>query len=183
MRYEPDEQPPPFQPHTQTTLAVPLKGDRGLVAIIDRADAALVSGFRWGASDAAASNTIYALTSHRYFQVSMHRLIAGAGPSEYVDHINLNGLDNRRVNLRVATPSQNHANKPKQKRRKNAAEFSSQYKGVYWDRPRSTWKAQLHTHGKNHHLGRFDTEEAAARGYDVAALEMWGEYARLNFPS
>jgi len=103
----------------------------------------------------------------------MHRLILNAQPNQQVDHINGDGLDNRRVNLRLCTHSQNCAN-----RSKSLSLTSSRYKGVSrcadCNRWRDSFKARL--------LGLFTSEEDAARAYDTVARETWGEFARLNFP-
>lgn len=112
---------------------------------------------------------------HLYF----HREVMG-NPSLFVDHHNLDGLDNRRANLRLATDSQNLGNQPKIRL---SRPVTSSYKGVWWDRSRNKWASGITT-GQNRRrsLGRHASEEDAARAYDRAALELWGEYARLNFP-
>ena len=104
--------------------------------------------------------------------IKMHTLIIGLG----ADHINGDKLDNRRENLRHATNAQNNAN------RKKSEGTSSKYKGVRWDKSRSKWMAALEHNHKSRTLGRFDNEEVAARCYDLAASEVFGEFAKLNFP-
>lgn len=91
---------------------------------------------------------------------------------ELADHINGDKLDNRRTNLRLATRSQNEANKVKGRR------GASKYKGV--TRARGRWKATIMVNGKNKHLGVFDNEVDAALAYNEAALDNYGEYAKLN---
>ena len=94
-----------------------------------------------------------------------------------VDHINGNGLDNTRANLRPATRAQNSANAALRR------DSTSGFKGVHRNGPRGLpWRAQIVKAGKKHHLGLFESAEIAARAYDVAARELFGEYARLNFP-
>lgn len=159
----------------RTTVAIDL-GD-GQSAIIDRADADLVAGFKW--RPLALEHTTYAHAWHRNLHLYLHRLIAGAGPEEKVDHANRNGLDNRRVNLRIATNSENGANRVPDNRR---AGRTSRFKGVSWSTTREKWQAYIHYQGKTRYLGRFAEEEAAARAYDAAAVEAWGEFARLNLP-
>ncbi len=103
----------------------------------------------------------------------LHREICRPKPGLDVDHIDNNGLNNRRRNLREATRSQNLANRPKSRGR-------CRYKGVYWDASRGKWQAMLRVNGANRHLGRFSDEVEAARAYNSAALAVWGEFANIN---
>jgi hypothetical protein len=107
--------------------------------------------------------------------VHLHREIIGAPAGMYVDHINHNGLDNRRANLRLATRFQNARNRPKT----NKA-TSSKYKGVSYRAGNDKWSATIFADGKNVHLGHFETEIEAARVYDDAAREHYGSFAALN---
>ena len=87
-------------------------------------------------------------------------------------HLNGNGLDNRRCNIRIATYTQNNANKRK------PAGAASQYKGVFWNKGR--WFATLIAYGTRHYLGRFDNELDAAAAYDKKAKKIHGEHAWIN---
>lgn len=103
----------------------------------------------------------------------MHcEVVGGVG----VDHRDHNGLNNQRKNLRKATQSQNNGNLRKTPGR------SSQFKGVSFRRDRGCWKSQIRFHGQLHFLGLFDCEKLAARAYDCAARQFFGEFALLNFP-
>lgn len=106
----------------------------------------------------------------------MHRMIMDAPRGLHVDHINGNGLDNRRCNLRLCTPSQNSANKHTPTRNRTS------YIGLWWSECNQKWAAQIRTLGKKYHLGLFKCPRKAAQAYDIAALAIWGEFARINFP-
>jgi hypothetical protein len=154
-------------PH-EGTVAVPLGGKRA--AVVDAADWEKVGGHRW--QEFKSRNTSYAV---RYVRVFMHREILDT--EEEVDHKNGDGLDNRRANLRPASRSQNAQNQPKQNRA-----TSSRFKGVHWNTREEKWVARVGINGKRVYLGSFHSEEDAARAYDAAAQERFGEYAHLNFP-
>ena len=104
----------------------------------------------------------------------MHRLIMQAIDGQYVDHINGDGLDNRRENLRICTHAQNMQNQMPVRL------GTSKYKGVSWDKVAKKWAAHINLDGKPKKLGRFVAEEDAAKAYDSAAIEHYGEYARPN---
>jgi hypothetical protein len=104
----------------------------------------------------------------------LHREITNAPEGLYVDHINGNPLDNRKENLRLVTHSQNMFNV------KNYVTNKSGYKGVSWHSVRNKWRARLHFKGSEIHIGLFDSKEEAALAYNKKAMEMYGEYARLN---
>jgi len=96
---------------------------------------------------------------------------------EKIDHVNHNGLDNRRSNLRLATIQENQFNRQIQKTTK-----SSQYKGVSWETKQNKWRPSIKFNNQNIHLGSFTSEEDAARAYDKVAKELFGEFCCLNFP-
>lgn len=153
------------EPYDGHFVMIPLSG--GKFAIVDEADAPLVlNGKRWSAAQ-RRSRAWYATQG----RVGMHALIAGF---KGADHVNRNGLDNRRINLRPATPSQNSANVAPT--RSN----TSGYKGVSWDRRRSKWVVQIGYNGSAFKLGLFDDPVEAARAYNRAAVDTFGEYAWLN---
>lgn len=103
----------------------------------------------------------------------MHKLLTGWPQT---DHRNGDGLDNRRVNLRPATGTQNNANSRPRK------DNTSGLRGVRWHEQKRRWHAYIRVNGKRHHLGSYDNPETAGRAYDTAARELFGEFARLNFP-
>jgi|ERR1041385_281068 hypothetical protein len=92
-----------------------------------------------------------------------------------IDHIDRNFLNCRKNNLRLATNSQNNANK-----NKISLSTSSKYKGVTWDKAIKKWRAQIMVNKKQNHLGSYSSEKAAAKAYNKAALKYFKEFARLN---
>jgi|SRR6516162_8902626 hypothetical protein len=160
------------------TIDVSTPNYPGLVALIDDQDQPLITG-DW--TILRGKRTFYAArgrgsrNNRRYWY--MHRVILGiTDPKVQADHINGNGLDNRRVNLRIVTNKQNsHNSRPHR-------DGSSKYRGVSWDQSRRRWRAQYAIDGRPKFLGRFDSEVEAAKAYDDAVLKRSGEFAYLNFP-
>ena len=153
----------------------------GIVTVLDEADHPLVRAHKWYALH-GSTGKIYAYgRSTARASHYMHRLIMAAPSGVWIDHINGDGLDNRRANLRIATAGQNRANAGKN-RHPSGKPRTSQYKGVNWDRSRGRWQAKIRADGHHRTLGRYDIEAEAARAYDAAARAHWGEFAFLNFP-
>lgn len=103
----------------------------------------------------------------------MHRMIMRPRRGQLVDHIDGNGLNNRRCNLRVCNYQQNAANT-------GPRGGTSRFVGVR--RRGDKWEAGVQCRGKYYHLGTFATEIEAAKARDRKAYELWGPYAYLNFP-
>ena len=147
---------------------------RGMFTKVDDEDYEALSKLCWHATYATRNNNWYVVrtfTKPIRRQVYMHRLILGAS-SMAVDHINCDGLDNRRANLRFATPAQNSANS------RRRWDNTSGYKGVYFHKQTGKWRARLRSAKKHYSLGLFDNLEDAARAYRVAAEQHFGEFAR-----
>lgn len=141
---------------------------KGAVAVIDRDDLPLIRQNAWRLWQGPRGETYAASSTTNQL---MHRVILGVRGDQCVDHINHDGLDNSRGNLRIATVSQNGANRILSKNN------TSGFKGV--SRHVGAWRAMI----QKTYLGRFATAEAAARAYDDEARRIFGAYANLNFPS
>jgi hypothetical protein len=150
---------------------------RGMEARVDDADYPSLARHKWSARPTGRhTKTYYAYRISTDGTILMHRFIMGLGPhdKEKVDHRDNDGLNNQRDNLRVATNSQNGANR---RPNRNAA---SRYKGVI--RRGNRWRARITIDQKQRIIGNFDTDELAARAYDEEARRLFGEFARTNFP-
>lgn len=153
---------------------IPLGGKNGAgrFALVNDADAELVRRYNWYAK--VSGNSIYACARVNGRLTRMHVLIMGR---RGIDHKDTNGLNNQRSNLRPATRPQNGANaRPR-------IGGSSSYKGVSWCRNRGKWQAHIRVAGRSRGLGYFTDEVAAAKAYDTAAREAWGDFSRTNFTS
>jgi hypothetical protein len=150
---------------------------RGKIVLIDDSDAELVARYTW--RPVLRNRVWYAESSLRVEgrrrTVSMHRIVLGE-PACQVDHINGNGLDNRRENLRKVTSAQNCFN------RRAELGGTSGFKGVTWNRAQLRWHVQIAVNGQRFHLGSFLDEIKAAQAYDAAAREFHGPFAAVNFP-
>lgn len=159
---------------------VPLHGKygEGRVALVDDEDYDLVSRYRWLVKP-GHNDVCYAYTHQRtegdWRRTFMHALLTGWSPA---DHINHDGLDNQRSNLRDGSGGGNSYNK-----RKPKSGTTSQYKGVHWYPTKRRWAAEIRARGVKYRLGRFRSEEDAAKAYDAAATRLFGEFAILNFPA
>lgn len=147
-------------------------------AIVDAEDLPKVMNVRWFAHTNPTAPTYARHVKHRK-SVFMHNIILPPPSDMKIDHKNHNGLDNRKENLRFANNAQNqHNSRPKKTWR--GRKTLSQYKGVFIDKKnkKHPWRATL----RKKTIGRFVTEIEAAKAYDKAAKETFGEFAYLNFP-
>jgi hypothetical protein len=151
--------------------------NNGMEVFVDAEDFDRVNSIQWSAFK--SKNTWYAVKSTsengKTITLRMSRFILNVHTEDYtveVDHRNNNGLDNRKENLRICTRSQNLSN------RRNYS--GNPYKGIE-KMAKGNWRARIANNGKYIHLGMYNTAEEAARVYDAAAKEAYGEFASLNF--
>ena len=137
--------------------------------IVDDSDYEFLSKFRWWLSSKG-----YAKTKIDGKPITLGRLLLNPSTGILIDHIDHNKLNYQRSNLRLATDSQNSAN------RKKYYNTSSSYKGVSWHKTKRKWIAQVGNAGKKLHLGTFNSELEAAKAYNKSAIELFGEFALLN---
>ena len=155
----------------------PIPLSQGLTAWVSPQDFRRVVKRKWSAFR-KPGGCVYAQANlkagGRWVRVLLHRFVMDAPAGTQVGHRNGDGLDCTRDNLRLCTHGQNiHNQKPRA--------GTSRFKGVSRKTP-TRWVAQIMANRKWKYLGLFATEEEAARAYDAAAVELHGEFARLNFP-
>lgn len=145
---------------------------KGYVALVDDEDFERLSRWKWCAAERRGGR-VYA--SRAGGRILMHREILGLTDFRIkTDHADRNGLNNQRHNLRAATNQQNLSNiGPKRQNR-------SGFKGVSWFAARGKWIATIQVNGRSKALGYFTSAEAAAKAYNDAAVEHFGEFAWLN---
>lgn len=148
---------------------------KGYTAVIDVEDVPLIAGSNWSARVPSNRNTVYAARRNPRAVgghiVSLHRFLMGSPAGFEVDHIDGDGLNNRRSNLRCATRSQNQHN-----RRPNKG---SGPKGVAWHKRDQKWQARIMLNGKHHWLGNFSTAEEASLAYAEASQRLHGDFGHF----
>ena len=153
---------------------------QGECALVDDADYEWLNQHKWhylsGRYTGYAARHISIAGKSRQRVTLMHRLILNTPPGMDTDHVNGDGCDNRRCNLRISTRSQNIANGGKYK----CESATSRYRGVCWHRATRKWRAQIKVKGKMIHIGLFTDEQKAAAAYNTAALKYFREFAKPN---
>jgi len=155
-------------PQGEGVKTIPL-GD-GLYAYVDGADFEWLNQWTWRVHGGYAARHV------KRKVIFMHREIMKPPKGKIVDHVNGNKFDNTRANLRNITPQENQHNRRKQRG------ASSIYKGVTYYKAGRCWRASLSCGKECYYLGQFETEVEAARAYDYKAVQVFGEFARPNFP-
>lgn len=157
---------------------------KGFVVLVDNEDFEEQNSYSWCLLSSRKSEH-YAVRGNSPQRFYLHRVLLKAAKGQQVDHQNRNSLDCRKKNLRLSTQQQNMGNRSKR------SDTTSRYKGVSYTKARShlstPFRAFIGSGGlgakfPSKHLGYYATEEEAARVYDTAALERYGEFVALNFP-
>jgi len=155
---------------------------QGLYALVDPEDYARLARHKWhatrGRTTFYAQRKVWDPVTRSEVTIKMHRQILRIGDGLFVDHVSRNGLDNRKANLRSATPAQNACNRA----RAGRSGGHSAYRGVTWHKAMRQWFARIGVKGRTIPLGYFDDEIDAALAYDEAARRHHGPFATLNFP-
>jgi hypothetical protein len=152
---------------------------QGKVAIVSDEDYERIASHKWCAEWSEDTRKYYAARKVRLgrkqYLIRMHREVLGLakGDKASVDHINGDGLDNRKLNLRLATCSENMRNRGKQ------ANNKSGYKGVCWNAWRGKWMASIRHLRRSYYLGLFDDPSDAHAAYCRKSIELHGEFARV----
>lgn len=148
----------------------------GAAALLDSDDYERLVGFCWRVK--SFKGKAYAVRNDGRKMIFMHRevLCLKHGDGFISDHINGNGLDNRKTNLRRCTHAENMRN------RRKISSASSQYKGVSWNKRECKWEVNIYADNQRISLGRYEDEVMAAETYDSAAMHYHGMFAALNFP-
>lgn len=145
------------------------------VALVDDEDYDELNKYKWYTVWIPSSHTFYAQRRSGKSKVYMHRIILNAPRDMECDHVDGNGLNNQRANLRLCTRSENGRNS-----RKHSDNISG-YKGASWHSASKSWLARITINNKLIHIGSYSTAEDAAHAYDMAAKELHGKFARINF--
>jgi len=154
------------------TYGIPLSG--GQVAHIDKEDLDKIKNYGWYAHFDSVGKTFYAVTRTHGTRIPMHRLILNADQSVVVDHIDHNGLNNKKSNIRICTQSQNCMNKRTQ------SNNMSGYRGVSFHKRKNKYQATIMVNRKQIYLGSYDTALEASEAYQAAAKKMFGEFYCIN---
>jgi len=154
----------------------------GLQCSIDNQDYHFIEQYAWYIGKSSGRNNTYYVksTSSDGVTIYLHRLILGITDKALkVDHIDGNGLNNTRTNLRLSSQSENNCNVAK-RLKMNGQSCYSQYKGVCRNKRKNKWVAYISFNNIRKHLGYFEDECEAAKAYNIAASSTHGKFARLN---
>ena len=145
----------------------------GTSFIVDDEDDEVVKQRTWYSSKRSANLYIVGYDKGLKKLCRIHRLLMNAKQGQFIDHVNGDGTDNRKDNLRFCTPSQNQWNRVKSR-------GASQYKGIYYISSTKLWAVTITKHRVRYRLGKYKNPKLAAYVYDYAAKSLFGEFAKTN---
>mgnify|MGYP003392956036 CR=1 FL=1 len=155
-----------------------IKLPNNLFTMVDDEDFEIINKFKWNCSTNRSKlpyvQRYTPFLNKKRSCIKLHRQIMSAKEGQYVDHINGNSLDNRKVNLRICTNKENSRNS------RISRNNTSGYKGVIWNKRNKNWRARIGLEGKMFDLGSYKNKEDAAKAYNDGAIKYYGEYANLN---
>jgi hypothetical protein len=163
-----------------------LQTNNGYFYEIDEEDAEIVGLYNWYGWKSRRRNSngeikfhsAYIVANHYHdntnTRIFMHRVIMNVPNGIEIDHVNGDGLDNRKINLRLCSRGQNNKNVSKR------IDNRSGFKGVKWHKQFKKWHARIKNNGKRYSLGLYETKTEAAIAYNKAASTLHGDFARLN---
>jgi hypothetical protein len=181
---KPVKKPPKPWPRTPTNARACACGETVFaytslfwIAIVDAEDGHWLRDYKWSAGGRGLDGVFYA-RSPRYYRetgnsATLHHAITGH-VHDQLDHVNGNGHDCRKVNLRPCTNAENQRNK-----RRHYSNSTSKYKGI-WLRSVNRWRAPIKVDGKQIYLRTYGFESDAAIAYNIHAAYLHGQFARLN---
>lgn len=153
---------------------IQLANNKG-VALVDDEDYKWLNDYKWHLRDIKIMNAGTKIKiDGKWFEKRMHHFLVDVPEGFEVDHIDRNGLNNQKSNLRVVTHSQNMMN------RNSFKGSSSKYKGVCWHKQCKKWFAQIVLNKKHYYLGLYENEIDAAKAYNKRAKKLHGKYVNLN---
>jgi len=142
----------------------------GQVSLIDKDDLDIVKDYGWYSNYKKSTNSYYAKTEINNKAISMHRLILDAPKDKQVDHVDHNGLNNRKSNLRLCNQSENSRNKRMQ------SNNTSGFRGAYLEKKTGKYKARIMVNRKQMYLGSYETAKEASDVYQEAAKRLHGKF-------
>lgn len=151
-----------------------IKLTQGYIALVDDEDFEFINQWNWYYNNGYARHVLPRI-NHIQPHVWMHRKIMNTPDELDTDHINHNGIDNRKCNLRICTHSENSHNR---KPNKNNV---SGYKGVLFHKRDKVWEASICVNYHQNFIGYFQSAKEAAHAYNKKAMELFGEFANVNF--
>jgi hypothetical protein len=161
--------------NVKTGIMKEISLNKGFTTQVDDEDYKYLNQFKWRVAiynhTSYARRTLWIKGENRSISLHMHRVILNVPIGMQVDHIDHNGLNNQKSNIRICTETQNHRNKKP----------NGKYRGISWVPKLKKWRAYIFINNRQIWVGAFIDDISAAKARDEAAKEIYGEFATLNF--